>query len=426
MLAPFLNRVGRRLATTFRPAQRADRLAPGPLAQDGRRPGEGPPDLDQMWQDFNARLGRLFGKNGDSGGPGSFRPDGRNAGPTLVLIGFVIAMVWLGTGIFKVKAGQTAVITTFGKVSSMASPGLNWRWPAPFQTHEIVNVSQLRSEEIGYKGTVRSKNVKEAQMLTDDTNIIDVQFAVQYTLNDPVAWLYNNRENDATVRQVAETAIREVVGRNQTDFVLNEGREKVSHDTRALMQQLVDRYKLGVLITNVTMQNVAPPEQVQSAFEDVNKASQDKAKAKNEGEAYANDLLPKAEGMAIRMVEDAEGYRVAVRENATGNASRFNQVVAEYQRAPAITRDRMYLDTMQAIFTSASKVMVDAKSNGNVVYLPLDKLAAQTATNDAAVGSKSGPVIATPPLPAELLAPVDQARQRDNRGRESSRDREVR
>jgi membrane protease subunit HflK len=227
------------------------------------------------------------------------------------------------------------------------------------------------------------------------------------------------------VRQVAESAIREVVGQNKTDFVLYGGRDKIALDTKTIMQALVDEYKLGVLITNVTMQNVQPPEQVQGAFEDVNKANQDKARAKNEGEAYANDVLPKAEGAAIRLVKDAEAYRIMVTQNATGNAARFNQVYAEYSKAPAVTRDRMYLDTMQQIFTSASKVMVDAKSNNNMLYLPLDKLIAQTAANDSAVGAKSGPVVSAP-LPSELVQPIDQVRQRDNRSRESSRDREIR
>jgi membrane protease subunit HflK len=426
MLASLLNRLGVKLSLNdHRWGKNPER---DPKAQDSKRPGEGPPDLDQMWRDFNARLNRLFGGkgNGDQGGPSSFRPDAKGAGVTVGLIAIIVVMVWLASGTFIVQEGHTAVVTTFGEVSHTAPSGLNWRWPAPFQAHETVNVSQVRTEEIGYKGSVRSKNAKEAQMLTDDTNIIDVQFAVQYTLKDPIAWLYNNREQGETVRQVAETAIREVVGKNKTDFVLYGGREKIANDTHMLMQQLVDRYKMGVQITNVTMQNVQPPEQVQGAFEDVNKANQDKARAQNEGEAYANDVLPRAKGQAIRAVKDAEAYRTMVRENATGNAARFTQVVTEYQKAPAVTRDRMYLDTMQQIFTSASKVMVDAKSGSNMLYLPLDKLIAQTAANDAAVGAKSGPVQSTTPMPAELIAPLDQVRQRDNRSRESSRDREIR
>ena len=414
MLASLLNRLG------LKPSPH------GPKAQDGNKPGEGPPDLDQLWRDFNARLNRLFGARNDGPGPGGYRPDSKGASVTAGLIAIIAGFIWLASGTFIVQEGHTAVVTTFGKISHTAGSGLNWRWPAPFQAHETVNVSQVRTEEIGFRGTSKSRMPAEALMLTDDANIIDVQFAVQYTLKDPIAWLYNNSDREVTVRQVAESAIREVVGQNKTDFVLYGGREKIALDTKTIMQSLVDEYKLGVLVTNVTMQTVQPPEQVQGAFEDVNKANQDKARAKNEGEAYANDVLPKAEGAAIRLVKDAEAYRIMVTENATGNAARFNQVYTEYQKAPAVTRDRMYLDTMQQIFTSASKVMVDAKANNNMLYLPLDKLIAQTAANDSAVGSKSGPVQMTSPLPAELVPPMDAVRQCDNRSRESARDREIR
>ncbi|MES2900133.1 MAG: FtsH protease activity modulator HflK [Pseudomonadota bacterium] len=399
-----------------------------PMAQDSKRPGEGPPDLDQMWRDFNARLNRLFGaknNNGDAGGPSPFRPDSKGAGAAAIIVAAIIGLVWLGSGTFIVQEGHKAVVTTFGEVSHTAGSGLNWRWPAPFQAHQTVNVSQVRTEEVGYRGNVRSKDLKEALMLTDDENIIDIQFAVQYTLSDPVAWLFNNRETSETVRQVAESAIREIVGKSKMDFVLYEGREKVAYDTHQLMQQIVEKYKLGAQITNVTMQAVQPPEQVQGAFDDAVKAGQDRARARNEGEAYANQVIPQARGRAFRLLQDAEAYRSMVTENATGNASRFNQVVVEYAKAPAVTRDRMYLDTMQQIFTSASKVMVDAKSGSNLLYLPLDKLISQTAANDAAVGSKSGPVQATP-VPPEMMPPMDQVRQRDNRSRESARDRETR
>ena len=397
-------------------------------AQEGKRPGEGPPDLDQMWRDFNARLNRLFGQKnkgggGDNGGSG-YGGDMKGAGATAGVVAAIILFIWLASGAFIVQEGQAGVVTTFGKLSRTTGAGFNWRWPYPFQAHETVNVSQVRTAEIGYRSNVKNKRPQEALMLTDDENIIDIQFAVQYTLKNPVDWLFNNRDQDETVRQVAETAIREVVGKSKMDFVLYEGREKVANDVQMLMQEIVDRYALGAVITNVTMQGVQPPEQVQSAFDDAVKAGQDRERAKNEGQAYANDVIPRARGNASRLLQEAEAYRSMVTENATGNASRFNQVLAEYQKAPGVTRDRLYLDTMQQIFTSASKVMVDAKSNSNLLYLPLDKLIAQSAANAAAVGSKSGPV--TMPVPAEAAAPLDQVIQRDSRSRESSRDRESR
>ena len=405
-------------------------------AQEGRRPGEGPPDLDQMWRDFNARLNRLFGSRGNNGGDagGPYRGEGRGAGITASVIGFIVLLIWLASGAFIVQEGQVGVVTTFGRLSHTTGAGFNWRWPAPIQAHETVNVSQVRTAEIGYRDNVRNKQGAESLMLTDDENIIDIQFAVQYTLKDPVAWVFNNRDQDATVHQVAETAIREVVGKSKMDFVLYEGREKVALDVHNMIQQIIDRYKLGALITNVTMQNVQPPEQVQNAFDDAVKAGQDRARARNEGEAYANQVIPQARGAAFRLLQDAEAYRSMVVENATGNAARFNQVVTEYAKAPGVTRDRMYIDTMQQIFSTTSKVMVDAKSGSNLLYLPLDKLIAQVAANDAATGSaRSGPVqqqqnqqehTTTPSQ--EVLQTIEQVRQRDSRSRDSSRDRESR
>jgi membrane protease subunit HflK len=402
--------------------------------QEGKRPGgEGPPDLDQMWRDFNARMNRLFGRKNNNGGGDNngYRPDMKGASVTGGVIGVIVLFIWLASGAFIVQEGQVGIVTTFGKLSHKTGAGFNWRWPAPFQAHTTVDVSRVRTAEVGYRGTVRSKNPKEALMLTDDENIIDIQFAVQYTLKDPVAWIYNNREHDDdTVRQIAESAIREVVGKSKMDFVLYEGREQIAIDANKLMQQIADRYAMGVQITNVTMQSVQPPEQVQSAFDDAVKANQDRQKAKSEGEAYANDIIPRSRGAAIRLTQDAEAYRSQVVENATGNASRFGQVVAEYQKAPAVTRDRMYLETMQQIFSSASKVMVDAKSGSNLLYLPLDKLIAQTAANDAAVGNKSGPVMMAPPpsaaatpTPQDIMT-TDSARQRDSRA--TGRERESR
>ncbi len=399
-------------------------------AQDGRRPGDGPPDLDQMWRDFNARLNRMFGGRGnnnggsDNGGPrGEMRGAGIGAGVIAIIVGFI----WLASGAFIVQEGQVGVVTTFGKYSHSTTPGFNWRWPYPFQAHETVNTSQIRTAEIGYRANVRNKQPQESLMLTDDENIIDIQFAVQYTLKDPVAWLFNNRDQDDSVRQIAETAIREVVGRNKMDFVLYEGREKVAADVHSMMQAIGDRYALGALITNVTMQGVQPPEQVQSAFDDAVRAGQDRARARNEGEAYANQIIPQARGQAFRLQQDAEAYRSMVVENATGNAARFNQVVAAYAQAPAVTRDRMYIDTMQQIFTSTTKVMVDSRANNNMLYLPLDKLMQQQAANDAQIGSKSGPVqLPQSGQPAEVTQAMEAVRQRDERSRDSSRDRETR
>jgi membrane protease subunit HflK len=399
--------------------------------QDGKKPNEGPPDIEQLWRDFNQRITKLLGGNGagdGGGGGGGFTPDAAGAKVAVAVVLGVIVFIWGVSGFFIVQEGQTAVITTFGKYSHSTTAGFNWRWPAPIQGHEIVNVSQVRTVEIGYRSNVKNKQPKEALMLTDDENIIDIQFAVQYKLKDAAQWLYNNRDQEEMIRQVAETAIREIVGKSKMDFVLYEGREKVALDVNSLMQQVLERYKAGVQITNVTMQAVQPPEQVQAAFDDAVKAGQDKERQKNEGQAYANDVIPKARGEASRLLQESEAYKARIVANSEGNAGRFKQVLAEYQKAPAVTRDRMYLETMQQIFSSTTKMMVDTKNGNNMIYLPLDKIISQ---QDGASGVKG---VATPaatgqamPTPEQVPA-VDSRINKDGRTRDSRdiRDREVR
>ncbi len=392
--------------------------------QEGKKPSDGPPDLDQLWRDFNQRLNRLFGgKGGGRGGnDGGMPGDARGASIGAGVIAIVIFFLWLVSGFFIVQEGQTGVVLSFGKYSHSTPPGFNWRWPYPIQQHEVVNLSQVRTVEVGYRNNVRNKMPRESLMLTDDENIIDIQFAVQYRLKDASQWVFNNRDQEETVKQAAETAIREIVGKSKMDFVLYEGREKVAFDTSALMQKILDNYKIGVLVTNVTMQGVQPPEQVQAAFDDAVKAGQDRERQKNEGQAYANDVVPKARGAASRLMQESEGYRARVIANAEGEASRFSKILVEYQKAPAVMRDRMYIEAMQQIFTSTTKVMVDTKANNSMIYLPLDKLIAQTAAESAAaqMPAQSAPVIEG--------APVFDSNRSGDRGRDSrsSRDRESR
>jgi membrane protease subunit HflK len=432
MLVPLLKRIGLKFSLNDPRWGRGSKDNGQHQNNDGKKPGDGPPDLDQLWRDFNQRLNRLFGNKGGRGdGGGGFTPDMRGAGVGVGLVGAIVLFLWLVSGFFIVQEGQTGVILTFGKYSHMTPAGFNWRWPYPIQSHEVVNVSQVRTVEVGYRSSFKNKQAKESLMLTDDENIIDIQFAVQYKLKSAAEWVFNNRDQEETVRQVAETAIREIVGRNKMDFVLYEGREKVALDVNQLMQQIVDRYKSGVQITNVTMQNVQPPEQVQAAFDDAVKAGQDRERQKNEGQAYANDVIPRARGAASRLLQESEAYRSRVVANAQGDASRFKQVLVEYQKAPAVTRDRMYLEAMQQIFSNTTKVMVDSKSGNNLLYLPLDKLISQAAANDA---SAAKPATPTPPAGAsggavqDPLQSLESQRQRDSRGRDGrdSRDRETR
>jgi membrane protease subunit HflK len=244
--------------------------------------------------------------------------------------------------------------------------------------------------EVGYRNNVKTKVLKESLMLTDDENIVDVQFAVQYILKSPTDYLFNNRVPDDSVLQAAETAIREIVGKNSMDFVIFEGRAEVAARAHKLMQEILDRYGTGINISKVTMQNAQPPEQVQAAFDDAVKAGQDRERQKNEGQAYANDVVPKAKGMAARLTQEAEGYRQRVIEQAEGDASRFRQVVAEYNKAPQVTRDRLYIEAMQQIMSNTTKVLIDQKGGNSLIYLPLDKIMQMTGTGPGAGGAKPG------------------------------------
>ena len=345
--------------------------------QWGRRPGnQGPPDLDELWRNFNRKLDGLFGRRGGGNGsgddPGGMEPR-RVGGGAGLLLGLVVA-VWLASGFYIVYEGQRGVVLRFGKFLETTLPGPRWHLPYPLESAEVVNISQVRTVEIGYRNNVKSKVLKEALMLTDDENIIDVQFAVQYVLKSAQDYLFNSRAPDDAVLQAAETSIREIVGKNSMDFVIFEGRAEVAARAHKLMQEILDRYGTGISVSKVTMQNAQPPEQVQAAFDDAVKAGQDRERQKNEGQAYANDVIPKARGMAARVTQEAEGYRARVIERAEGDAARFRQVVTEYNKSPQVTRDRLYIDTMQQVLSNSSKVLIDQKSGGNLLYIPLDKM----------------------------------------------------
>jgi membrane protease subunit HflK len=378
-----------------------------PKAQQNKGPGnDGPPDLDQLWRDFNQRLNRLFGKRGGDGG--GYRPDARGVGVTATVVGAILLLIWLASGAFIVPEGQVGLVTTFGELSHKTGAGFNWRWPAPIQAHETVNVTQVQTAEIGYRGNVRNKQGNEALMLTADENIVDVQFSVQYKIKDPVAWVFNNSDQVETVRDSAETAVRELVGRSKMDALLSENRDRLATDAQRMIQQMVERYKLGAEVAGVTIQSLAAPEQVAAAFEETVKAQEDRNRARAEAQAYADDIIPQAKGKAATMLENAEAYRATTENTAAGNAARFNQVVAEYAKAPAVTRDRMYIDTMQEIFSSTSKVMIDAKT-ATTVNLPLDQMLTRSVANEAAIGSRSGPLMPAPQQQA--VQPQQQAPQ---------------
>jgi membrane protease subunit HflK len=319
--------------------------------------------------------------------------------------------LWLASGFFIVQEGQVAVLTQFGKYKSTALAGFQWRMPFPIQAHEIVNLSQLRTFEVGFRSTARNRVLPESLMLTDDENIVDVQFVVQYRLraDGAPAYLFKTKDPDESVRQAAQTAMREVVGKRPMDVVLYEGRTAVAVDVQKLMQQILDLYETGIQVSSVAIQNVQPPEQVQAAFEDANKAAQDRERLINEGRAYANDVIPKARGTAARLQQEAEGYKDRVVAAAQGDAARFKQILVEYSKAPQVTRDRMYLETMQQIFSNTSKVVVDSRGNGNLLYLPLDRLLQQSTAPDASrapLDVRGEGSSATPQAPAQGAVPA--------------------
>jgi membrane protease subunit HflK len=418
---------------------------PGQATPGGRSRGDGPPDLDELWRDFNRKLSGLFGgrksagnqnpwanrnggNGGGGGGGGSFQPDMKSAGIGAGLVAGVVALIWLGTGFFIVQEGQQAVVTQFGKYSYTTDAGFKWRLPYPIQAHEIVSASQLRSVEVGRRSVVQSTGLKDSSMLTQDENIIDIRFTIQYRLKDTAQFLFENRNPEEAVLQAAESAVREVVGRSSMDTVLNEKREAIAGDVVKSVQAQMDRYRTGILIQSVNIQNVQPPEQVQAAFDDALKAGQDRDRLKNEGQAYANDVIPRAKGAAARLMEEAQGYRSRIVAQAEGDAQRFRQIYAEYQKAPAVTRDRLYLETMQQVYTNVTKVLVDSRTGSNLLYLPLDKLIQQAAGAPAqGGGSQAAPAAIPSPTPEQAPASAPQA-PNDARSRDvlRSRDRDSR
>ncbi len=360
---------------------------------------QGPPDLDELWRDFNKRLSGLFGRRprrnnpfgggGDGGGGGGPSPRSTRMGIIVVVVAAVL--IWLGSGFFIIQEGNVGVVTRFGEYKTTVPAGFQWHIPTPVEDVQVVDVAQLRTFEIGFRGNARNKVPNESLMLTDDENIVDLQFVVQYRIRPDGAqdYLFNDRDPDDAVRQAAETAMREVIGRTTMDFVLYEGRTEIASRTQALLQRIMDLYKNGILISTVAILNAQPPEQVQAAFDDAVKAGQDRERQINEGEAYANSVIPRATGTASRMLEEAEGYRVRVVNDARGNAARFSEVLSAYQQAPAITRDRLYLETMEQLLADSSKVLVDAESSNNMMYLPLDRLMQESASRSGG-GQSSG------------------------------------
>jgi len=424
LAASLLVGVGRRVTwlTTRAVKQAMPGVAGAQASFNGRQ--DGPPDLDELWRDFNRKLSGVFtGNKGESNGGkgGGFTPDPKGAGIGAGLIVGLIGLVWAGSGFFIVQEGQQAVVMSFGRFSHTADAGFQWRAPYPFQSHEIVNLTQLRSIDVGSNTVLQATALRDSSMLTRDENIVDIRFTVQYRLSDARDYLFENRSSDEAVQQAAESAVREIVGNSTMDSVLYEQRDAIAAELVKSIQGQLNKLKAGVTVVNVNVQSVQAPEQVQAAFDDAFKAGADRERLKNEGQAYANDVIPKAQGTAARLREEAAGYAARVVAQAEGDAERFKSVLAEYKKAPGVTRDRLYTDTMAQVYSNVTKVMVDSRQGSNLLYLPLDKIMQMSGANGAApapAAAASEPVVAPNPAAAST-----DARSRDGL---RSRDREVR
>jgi modulator of FtsH protease HflK len=378
---------------------------------------EGPPDLDEVFRDLSKKINALFG-NKNGGNNGSNQTPASSKGielPILPILGLVAA-IWLATGYYTVDAGSVGVEQRFGRFTKTTEAGPNWHLPYPIERVEVVNMEQVRRLEVGYRtsgegGSAKTRQPMESLMLTEDENIIDMQVAVQYKLINAVDFLYKNRETEKAVRAAAESAIREVVGKSKLDDLLQTGLPV--KDTSEKMQAILDSYQTGIQITSVSRQKGAAPEQVKDAFDDVNRAGQDYQRQINEGQSYANDVIPKARGNASRLAAEAAGYKLKVESEAKGNASRFDQILTQYNKAPEVTRQRLYLDAQEQIMSNTSKVVVDQQGGNSMLYLPLDKLMATTGA-----GSASAPPMVNnaPQKPQESeMDPREALRNRDSR-----------
>lgn len=352
-----------------------------------RRTGGGPPDLDQIVRNIQRRLSNIFGGRGGGSGFG------------FGLIAIVAVALWLLSGFYIVQQGERGVVLRFGRLSAITDAGPHWHLPYPIEQVEKVNVAMVWQFGIGFRGSQetggRVREPKESLMLTGDENIVDVGFNVQYRIASPEKYLFNVNDPPATIRQATESAVREVVGRNSMDFILTQGRPKIESDVHDLLQTILNRYVAGIDVISVNMLPAQPPDEVRAAFDDVNKAREDKDRRKNEAEAYANDIVPRARGAAARLVQQAQGYKAVTIARAEGDARRFTQIEAAYAKAPNVTRERLYIENMEQVLGNSTKIFTEQKGSNNLIYLPLDKLlSAQTG----AIGKTSDQAQAeTPP-----------------------------
>lgn len=370
----------------------------------GNRGDQGPPDLDEVVRKMRDKVGGLFGGSGGGGGAGR---SGAGQGGTIGIVIIALAAWLLYDASHIIEPAERGVVLRFGKHVDTMMPGFNMRLPRPFEKVVLVNMENIRKLTVG-------ATQAESLMLTRDENIVDIEFSVQYRIKDAGDYVFNVRNPEESLLQATETAVREVVGKNNLDFVITEGRDVVAVQARELVQKIIDDYGTGLLVTEFNMQDAQPPEQVQGAFADVVKAREDEVRFKNEAEGYALDLLGKAQGAAQRRILDAEGYRSRVMESATGEAARFSNLLAEYEKAPAVTRERLYIEAMEEVLGNSTKIMTDTGAGGNnIMYLPLDQLMRQQGSVRQNAGSADSTGIKNPDSGAPR--PINDPRSRGGR-----------
>ncbi|SMN14558.1 HflK protein [uncultured Candidatus Thioglobus sp.] len=347
--------------------------------------GQKPPELDEVIKDFKNKFGNIFGGNQPSSNTNT--PSAPKKGGFKYIF-ILVLLVWALLGIYIIDPAEKGVVLRFGAFQEETGEGPHWHLPYPIESLNRINVEQIRTVQIGYRDAVsnrRGGNVSsESLMLTKDENMIDAKFAVQYKINDVQAYLFNVASPDLTLRHVAESAIRQVIGQNTMDYVLTEGRVAVADSIKDKSQELLNVYQTGLIITTVNMQDAQPPEPVQAAFSDAVKAREDKQRLINEAQTYANDILPKSRGKAVRMLEEAKAYKSEVVSKSEGEAFRFKQILAEYEKAPVVTKERLYRETMESVLVNTSKVVVDSKAN-SMMYLPIDKLINNTSRTEVVI-----------------------------------------
>ena len=364
----------------------------------GNRGGQqGPPDLDEVLKKLQSRLGRVFGGRSGGGGGGFSLPGGGLVGVSVILA--IVVGAWALAGFYIVDPAEEAVVLRFGEYRTTTGEGLHWA-PYFIDSVEKINVRQIRNQEVGFRSSGGSQTAvaHESLMLTEDENIIDIKFSIQYRVSDAQDYLFNVLDPDLTLRQATESAVREVVGRSGMDFVITAGRDVVASETSTLIQEILDRYEAGLKITSVNMQDAQPPAQVQDAFFDAVKAREDQERIINQANAYKADIVPKARGEANAMLERAEAYRQRVIAQADGETDRFLKVLNEYKKAPAVTRERLYLETVEHVMANSSKVLVDLQGGNNIMFLPLDKLLSGKGGGSVIRPGTDGNEIGAPPI----------------------------